>query len=252
MKRVILIMAVVLMIAQVVFSQDTDKLFVAANNSYQKGDYISAIDSYKKIIAAGNESAELWFNLGNAYYKLNKTADAIVSFERAKQISPNDEDIEFNLKIANLRTIDRFQQMPKLFLFEWYESLKNMYSSDTWSFLAITFLWIAAITAAAFLLIWALSLRKILFGLSLASLVISVICLFSAFQKFTIEQTKDTAIIYKPSVYVKSSPDEKSTDLFILHEGTKVKLLDEVGQWKKIRLANGNLGWLKDKEIEVI
>ncbi len=252
MKKYILLILIFAFCFSISKTEDFDATFKKANEFYQKGDYLSAIDNYKKIVKQGYESADVWFNLGNCYYKLNKTADAIISLERAKLLSPNDEDIDFNLKIANLRTVDRFQTIPQVFFVEWYESIKNMYSSGTWSVLLVVFQWIAAISAIIFYLIWSVSIRKMLFATGLASLVIAFFCLFFASQKYSIEQAKDTAIVYRPSVYVKSSPDEKSTDLFILHEGTKLKILDSVGGWKKIRLANGNLGWLPEKTIEII
>ena len=252
MKNRILILLFLIFSISVASAENFEPEYTKANNFYQKGDYLSAIDGYKLIIKSGYESAEIWYNLGNCYYKLNKTADAIISYERAKLLSPNDEDIDFNLKVANLRTVDRFQTIPRIFFVDWYEYWKNMFSSQSWSTLGIIFLWIAVVAFAAYLLVWSVSARKVLFSAGLLSIVIAVICLFFANQKSAEELNRDNAIVYKPSVYVKSSPDEKSTDLFILHEGTKLKVLDSVGGWKKIKLANGNIGWILEKTIEVI
>jgi len=252
MKNTIIIVLISILAFSYTFSENFETEFTKANASYQKGDYLSAIQNYKLIINSGFESSVIWYNLGNCYYKLNKTADAIISFERAKLLAPNDEDIDFNLKVANLRTVDRFQTIPRIFFIDWYDYWKNMFSSEVWSTIMIVLLWFTVLSFAAFLLVWSVSARKIFFSAGLVSLVIALVCLFFATKKSTEELNRDNAIVFKPSAYVKSSPDEKSTDLFILHEGTKIKVLDAVGGWKKIKLANGNLGWIQEKAIEVI
>lgn len=252
MKKIFLLIIIALLAIIPAFSSTQDDLFNKANAFYQKGDYVSAIADYRKIIESGEESSSVYFNLGNAYYKLNKTADAILSFERARLLAPDDEDIEFNLKIANLRTIDRFQSIPSPFFVQWYNSLRSLYSSSTWATIAVVMLWLAALSFIAFMVLWSVNLRKITFAVGIIALAIGIFSLVSAHQKWGIESARDTAIVYQPSVYVKSSPEEKSTDLFILHEGTKVKVLDSVSGWLKIRLANGNLGWLREKTVQII
>lgn len=227
-------------------------LFNKGNEFYQKGDYVSAIKNYQKILDSGDESAGLYYNLGNCYYKLNRTADAIINYERAKLLAPGDDDIDFNLKIANLRTVDRFQTLPTLFLTDWYNSIENMFSSAGWSAIMTIFLWITVLSVAGYMIVWSVFFRKIFFGTAFIALIFSIVSLFFAGRVYNYELNKDQAIVYSPSAYVKSSPDEKSTDLFILHEGTKVKILDTVGDWKKIKLANGSIGWILMKEIEII
>lgn len=252
MKKIYLLIIIAALAIMPAFSSTQADLFNKANAFYQKGDFVSAIANYKKIVESGEESPAVYFNLGNAYYKLNKTADAILSFERARLLAPDDEDIEFNLKIANLRTIDRFQTIPSPFFVQWYNSLRSLYSSSTWAVLAVVMFWIAAVSFIAFMILWSVKLRKLTFAVGVLSLLIGVFSLISAHQKYGIESNRDTAIVYQPSVYVKSSPEDKSTDLFILHEGTKIKVLDSVSGWFKIRLANGNLGWLREKSVQII
>lgn len=251
MKKVILLL-IVLLALPCFSASDAVSNFEKANSFYKKGDYLSAIADYNKILESGFESSDIYFNLGNCYYKLNKTADAILSFERAKMLSPGDEDIDFNLKIANMRTIDRFQTIPKPFFIEWYASLQELNSSGTWAVYGIVLLFVASVSSIGFILVWSVPLKKTLFAIAVITLIISIFSFISANQKYNLENTRDYAIVYNPSVYVKSSPDEKSTDLFILHEGTKLKVLDSVSGWLKIRLANGNLGWLPEKTIKII
>ncbi len=233
-------------------AENFDSIYHKASELYQKGDYYNAAAKYEKIIKSGYESPELYFNLGNACFKMNKIPDAILYFERARRLAPEDEDINFNLKIANLKIIDKFETVPKLFFIEWYEQIRDSFSSHSWSVFAIILAWITFVALAGFILFWQPVVRRVLFTIAVLSFLLAILFEIFANQKFHFELARDQAIIFSPSVYVKSSPDEKSTDLFILHEGTKVKLLDTVGEWKKIRLANGSVGWLPEKSFEVI
>ncbi|MFH1052027.1 MAG: tetratricopeptide repeat protein [bacterium] len=223
-----------------------------ANVLYSKGEYQEALDIYQELIRQGYSSLELNYNIGNTYFKLNKIPDAILFYERAKRLAPDDEDLDFNLKVANLKIVDKINTVPKLFFIEWYDYLSEMYSSTTWSYFIIIFIWLTFIFLAGYYLIWNIAVRKMSFFASAASLIIAVFCIIFAIEQSRMEQSLDEAIIFSPSVYIKSSPDKESTDLFILHEGTKVKILDEVGNWKKIKISDGNIGWLPNKTIEII
>jgi len=226
--------------------------FALANKLYLKGNYQEALSLYNELIHSGYSSFELNYNIGNSYFKLDKLPDAILFYERAKRLAPDDEDLNFNLRVANLKIVDKINTVPQLFFIEWYNSISSMHSSCMWSFLIILFTWLTFIFLAGYFLIWNIALRKISFFASAASIVIAVLCVIFAIEQSGKEQSTNEAIIFSPSVYIKSSPDKESTDLFILHEGTKVKILDEVGSWKKIKIADGNIGWLQNKTIEII
>jgi tetratricopeptide (TPR) repeat protein len=236
----------------ILFAESVDKKFKEANDFYKKNKFNEAIAEYNEILDKGFESADLYYNLGNAYFKAGKIADAILFYERAKRLAPEDEDIDFNLRIANLKIVDKFNEVPKLFFIEWYENIYGMFSSDSWAVLIIIFSFLTFTLLLGYFLIWNILARKVFFfGASIGLLLLIASILF-AIEQSRIEETRDSAIIFSPSVYIKSSPDKTSTDLFILHEGAKVKILDEVGGWKKIRIADGNVGWLPNKTIEVI
>ena len=252
MRKILTISMMILFLTITLFAESVDKKFKGANDFYKKNKYNEAIAEYNEILDKGYESSDLYYNLGNAYFKAGKIADAILFYERAKRLAPHDEDIEFNLKIANLKIVDKFNEVPKLFFIEWYENIYGMFSSDSWAVLIIIFSFLTFTLLLGYFLIWNILARKLFFFGAVFSLFFTVACVIFAMEQSSIEGTRDSAIIFSPSVYIKSSPDKTSTDLFILHEGAKVKILDEVGGWKKIRIADGNVGWLPNKTIEVI
>ncbi len=231
---------------------DNKSIFERANQLYINKDYAGAVQEYEKLIDNGFESFEIYFNLGNSYYRLRKTSDAIYFYEKAKKLKPEDKDIRFNLNVANLRVVDKFKTVPKFFLSEWYGNMVNGFSSDTWALWTVISLWVAMILFVAFLFVWSLKLKKSIFAIASLFLIVFLLSLVFTFNRIKIENTADEAIIFSTSVYVKSSPDDKSTDLFILHEGTKVKIKDKIGEWLEITLPNGNVGWIPADNIKII
>lgn len=240
-----------LLISQNILSAQIDK-FNEANEHYTNGDYNSAIVLYEELLEQNYSSVELYYNLGNAYFKSDLIPNAILNYERALRLDPGNEDIEFNLTIANLQTVDQIEPIPVLFFYEWYDSLVSMFSSIVWSYITIVFMWVAVGFMIGFLFIHSGFVKKIMFLLSIVSIAGTIITLVFAFQSFSEETAKDEAIIFAKSVYIKSSPSEKGTDLFILHEGTKVKLIDKVNEWLEIRLNDGNVGWIKTNDLKII
>jgi len=226
--------------------------FAKANKLYTEGKFADAASDYEALISKGYKSKELFYNLGNTYYRLKKVPHAIINFERAKLLAPDDEEINFNLKIANLRTVDKISRVPKFFLTEWFEGLRAQYPSSSWSVLTILFSWISFASLAFFLLSRIPVLKKALFALAVFSIFIAITSAVFASQMDHQEQARNYAIVFEPSIIVKSSPDENGVNLVTLHEGTKVKVLDELKEWKKIRIADGNVGWVKKSAIEII
>ncbi|MFM2207668.1 MAG: hypothetical protein RL213_1643 [Bacteroidota bacterium] len=229
-----------------------DSLFNLGNSAYEAKDYSSAIQWYDSAAHTGWTSSSLEFNLGNAYYKENRIAPALLHYERAARLSPNDEDIRFNLRIAQLKTTDKIDAMPEIFYRRWARKWTLLFSDTLLSALLI---------ASSLLLFTALTLyffaqeskaRRIF--ITSAGIVAGVIVTLwiTADLKSDFESGSSEAIVMEASSYVKSSPDEKGNDLFILHEGTKVEVLDELNDWKKIRIANGTVGWIKSGDIEMV
>lgn len=224
--------------------------FEQANQLYRNGEFGKAAELYEQILSHEFESPELYYNLGNAYFKLNNVPAAILNYERAKRLAPHDEDVDYNLRLAQLRVIDKIEPLPKLFFVEWWYSLVNTVSTDRWAVIGILSLWLVAISAILFILGRAL-LRQVAVITATIAAIICILSLVCALQRNAIEH-EQSGIVFSSSVPVKSAPDRQSTDLFILHEGVKVEVLDHVGNWGKIRLADGKLGWLPLETIELI
>ncbi|TAL70078.1 MAG: tetratricopeptide repeat protein [Bacteroidetes bacterium] len=234
------------------FANEAIETFKKGNMLYQNGYYSRAALNYEKIINNGYENAELYYNLGNAYFRMNKIPNAIINYERALRLSPDDEDVIVNLNVANLRIIDKIEPVPKFFLVQWYDAIRNIFTSGNWAVIMIVSLWIVFISLGLFILFESTFIKKILFGTLVIAVFITIMSLIFSIQQSGIENSRNAAIVFEPTVYIKSSPDEDGKDLFILHEGTKVNILDAVGKWRKIKLANGNIGWLPSESVELI
>jgi tetratricopeptide (TPR) repeat protein len=236
----------------VAFAQEASLQFEQANQLYRSGEIQKSAEMYEAIVKNGYESPSLYYNLGNAYFKLENIPSAILNYERAKRLAPHDEDISYNLKLANLRVIDKIEPIPQLFFTEWWNALIHLFTVDGWSKLMIISLWCMAAAFAGMLLASRLSFRKISLLAIALSVILIVISFVSIRQEYQQMFHQQGAIIFSASVSVKSAPDEQSTDLFVLHEGVKVELLDNVGNWVKIRLPDGKVGWLAVDTMKII
>lgn len=248
-------LVVILVITQTILlhaSSNTSGYFMKANALYSEKRYEEAALIYKELIDAGYNNFELYYNLGNCYYQQNKLPYAILNYERAKKIAPNDEELMLNLNIANAKIIDIIEPLPKFFLIAWYESIRNSYSSSSWTIISIVSFCVSLIGLAGFLYFGLPIARKLFFASAAAVLALSIGSFIFAGEMQQIENNRDTAIIISPSITIKNSPDDNSTSLFTLHEGTKVKILDSIKNWNKVRIANGNIGWLPKSAIETI
>jgi tetratricopeptide (TPR) repeat protein len=234
------------------FSYSSVDEFKKANTAFNAGEYEQAAIIYKELLDSGYVESEVYYNLGNSYFRLNKIPQAIINFERAKRLSPNDDDIDFNLQLANLKIVDKFEAVPKLFFIEWYEEILHLYYSGTWGIVLIASTWVLFISILVIFVSNFQPIKRILLFLTVISLITILISAFLAYKSYENENSKNKAIIFNESVYVKSAPDPGSTDLFILHEGTKIELMENIDDWIQIRLENGNIGWIKKNVIEII
>jgi len=233
-------------------ADDNQILVDEANKVYNEGSFEQATELYEKVIENGYESAEVYYNLGNAFFKQNKFAAAILYYEKAKKLEPNDEDINFNLNIVNNRIVDKIETVPELFYIQWWNSLIYALTVDQWGMLSAVFFILLLLMALIFLLTRIIWLKKVSFWFGLLFLISSVSTYALANQKFNSFKKDHEAIVFTPTVTVKSSPTESSIDLFVIHEGTKVELLDNVGDWYEISIANGSVGWIKVNDIRKI
>lgn len=226
------------------YASEAEKLFIKANESYRSAEYENAISLYEKIVDNGYVSKELFYNLGNAHYKMKNIPQSILFYERALKLDPSDEDIQINLQIANLQTVDKIEALPRIFFEEWFDNLLHSVPSDTFSIISLVSLWIAVACALVYIFAYNIVIKKAAFGVAAILFLAFLLNLLLATVDNNRDSEQNDAIIFSKSVYIKSSPDQSGTDLFILHEGTKVKIMDEVNHWVKIRLADGKVGWM--------
>jgi len=229
-----------------------DSLMQMANNAYNAGDYDSAINVYQKIADQGLESAKLFYNMGNAYFKNGDVPSALLYYEKAKKLAPNDEDIEFNINIANSMIVDKIEHVPQLFYQRWWSYFYNMFNANDWAVIAVISWFILVLFIGIFILSKSRGSRKVAFYLGLLFLLISVAVFGLAAQKYVNTREHKEAIVFTPTITVKSSPTMNAVDLFVIHEGTKVRVLDEVNDWVKIRIPNGSIGWLPAQSVKRI
>ncbi len=223
-----------------------------ANKAYMAGFYENAIVIYEKILETNLASPELYYNLGNAYFKTNNLPLAILNYERALKYNPGDEDIQFNLSVANSKIVDKIEVLPELFYIRWWKDLKLWFSPDAWAKNLIVLFSFLFILSAFFLLSRSAATRKVVFSTGLVFLIAFIISGIIAWQTYTESKKQNSAIIFTPTLPVKSSPDESSIDLFVIHEGLKVKILDKLGDWNEIRISNGSKGWVKSENLKAI
>ncbi|MFZ4399971.1 MAG: tetratricopeptide repeat protein [Bacteroidales bacterium] len=224
----------------------------AANKAYNKEKYNDAITLYMKVLEKGEEASDLYYNLGNCYYRLANYPMAILNFERAKKLNPADADIDFNLKIANTKIIDKIETVPQLFFIKWWVLLSNMLSFDYWAIVSVISISLFFIFLFIYLSSHTYQIKKISFWTGFAMIFITIFSINFAMNQYNKINNLNYAIIFTPSVTVKSSPDEKGVDKFVIHEGIKVEILDELNNWVKIRIANGSNGWVDKQCFEII
>ena len=223
-----------------------------ADSAYTRGQYQKAIKGYEALLKQG-ASADLYYNLGNAYYRTENITRAVLNYERALLLSPSDRDIYFNLQLARSKTIDKITPEQEMFFVTWYRSLVNLASVDGWARTALLALALAIVLVLIYLFSERIWLRKVGFFGAMALIVLFVISNVFAHQQKELLMNRSGAIVISSAVTVKSTPAKQGTDLFILHEGTKVTITDSsMKDWKEIRLADGKEGWIESDKIELI
>ncbi len=229
-----------------------EEKFGMANKLYTENNFDEAVVLYEQIIDSGYRSAELFYNLGNAYYRSGNIAAAILNFERAALIAPGDEDIRFNLELARNRIRDRIEKLPVFFLNRWWQEARNLVDAGTWAAASVSFFIVTLVFLSVFLFSASVIMKKIFFLLAVMVFILSALSFSLGLDQRNYLRNHNTAIVFSPAVPVKSSPDYGSPDLFIIHEGTKVHVGESFGDWCSVRLSDGNQGWLPIDAIEMI
>jgi hypothetical protein len=229
-----------------------EQMFDQANRLYQQNKIAEARDAYESILRNGFVSGELYYNLGNAYYKTGDIGKAVLNYERALRLMPNDEDLKHNLQLANLMITDRIEATPRLFVWDYWDAIKAAFSLNALTWISYTFFVLLVGSVCVIILARTYQLRRFgLFGgsISTALLILSVVLFVG---KIGEVNRSDAAVVTAKITTLKNSPDAKSSDAFVLHSGVKVIITDSVGEWMKIRLADGKVGWMERGDAEVI
>lgn len=223
-----------------------------ANEAYGRSEYQYAIELYEQVIGEGLVAADLYYNLGNAYFKTNRTGKAILNYERALRYRPMDEDIQHNLQVARTRIVDRIDQRPLLFYERWWQNTYMMQSASGWAVTAIVLLCAFLFSVAVYLFSRTRVLKKTSFFLGIVLFLCMIFSFVFAQKQYNRLTGLQDAIVMQVRVTAKSSPSTQSPDLFLIHEGTRVHIRSDLGQWYEIRLPNGSVGWVKKDALEII
>lgn len=233
-------------------NDNTSTLFEKGNAYYAKTQYKDALATYQKIIDEGYQSAAVYFNMGNASYKNGDVSSALLYYEKAHKLAPGDEDINFNIRLANLKTTDKIDELPEFFLAKWWKGFILNFSIHTLAVISIVVILLSSGILALYFFTGSVSVKKVSFYVSMVFFSLGVLAIFIAGQQISYFDSHRQAIVLSSFTNVKSAPGEQSGTLFVLHDGTKVNVLDSSNGWMKIKLANGNEGWIKLADVKEI
>ncbi|MBR0046415.1 MAG: tetratricopeptide repeat protein [Bacteroidaceae bacterium] len=226
---------------------------VEADALYEKEQYHDAAAAYEAVLKSEGMAAEVYYNLGNCYYKLDEIPLAVLNYERAFLLDPGDADIRANLALARGKTVDKVVPPSEMFFVTWWRDLTNCMSMNTWAVVGIVSFVLMLLGVLIYIFVHQLVARKIGFYGAIVMLVIALIANLAALSQHLSQTHRDTAIILVPAVTVKSSPSETSTDLFLIHEGSKVEILDgSMKEWMEVKFEEGKQGWIPVSTLEVI
>jgi len=250
MKRASLILLFAMLFG--VISAATDSLFIKGNQLYQQGRYELALEQYRMILESGLESADLYYNMGNAAYRSNSIGYAILYFEKALKLDPSHEDASNNLEFASRYRVDTFEEVPELFIRTWMRAFLMRFSERTWSLVSLLLFALITLSVLVYIFARPLLLKKVGFFTALIGIAIFISTFAAAIARHKSIVHPDAAIILAPSVVVRSSPSDTGTELFILHEGTRIKVNEGVTGWQNIRVIDGREGWISSSDFESI
>ncbi|WP_159021982.1 tetratricopeptide repeat protein [Formosa sp. L2A11] len=250
MKAVLYIL--IMLLGSLTFAQDNNAIFEQANTLYNNGKYAEAIDKYQSILDDGMHSSELFFNLGNAHYKLNHVGPSVYYFEKALQLAPNDKDIKNNISYARNMTIDAIDVVPEVGLSKVLKNITSVLTFDGWAITTVILFLIFVVLFISYYFSEYTTRKRIAFTTSVIVLGLGFLTLFFAFHNYNLKLKDNPAIVFVHESEVKSEPNLSSQEAFVLHEGTKVQVLDTVNNWKKIKLSDGKTGWISSSDIKVL
>ncbi len=250
-RRSIYLLLFCLLAAVSAFAEDSSAL-KAAEEAYQNGNFAKAIKEYEQLLADGYKSSDLHYNLGNAYYRARDLGRAVLHLEKAALLNPRDKDIRHNLKVVKKNIPDQIETIPPFFIQRWWDTLQALFNPALWGIIGLLILW----AGIGGLIVWlradSRQKRKQGFTLGVAALLLCILPVSIAFSTIKEMQNSQRAVILVSETSLKSAPDEVSEEILRLHAGISLRVLDEIGEWKKIRLSNGEEGWLETKVLGFI
>ncbi|AOW18047.1 hypothetical protein LPB03_11545 [Polaribacter vadi] len=249
MKKVLFLL---LIIANSVVAQNAESLFSTANDLYKNNKYEEAIELYKKIETQGMISSELYYNLGNSYYKLNKVGPSIYYYEKALKINPLNEDVQNNLVFAKRLALDNIEELPKTVFQKFKINYLQKLSYNQWAMILVGFSFLGSFFFLLFYFAHTPSKKRFYFVSFSLSFIFLFITLFITLNQYSFYKNNKEAIVFAEKTEVRNAPTFNSEEVFTLHEGTKVIVLDAIDNWKKIKLADGKIGWIIANEIKLI
>jgi tetratricopeptide (TPR) repeat protein len=225
---------------------------ISADQAYREGKFNQAIQLYQGVIDKGFESAGLYYNLGNSCFKTGDMARAILYYEKSLKLRPGDENAAFNLKVAQAKTIDKIEEVPQPFYKRAWRTARSFFRVDTWAWIILIFLSLTLLCLASFLLARKIFMRKFSFWMGILFVLLTVLSNLLAYSQYSSKSEDKAAIVFDPALHVKSSPDESSSDVFVIHEGTRISIRDQIGDWYEISIANGSVGWIRASAVRLI
>ena len=249
MKKLLIVF---LLVSDCLFAQDNKSLFQQASQDYANGNYEAAINKYESILKSGEVSASLYYNLGNAHYKLDHIAPSIYNYEKALQLDPGYKDAENNLAFAQNMTLDAIDDLPKSSLSKIFNGIISKLSFNGWAWLAVVFSIVLSVCFLLYYLSAFVLKKRIFFTGFVVGIIVMIASVSFAYMQYGIQQSKKYAIVFAEESTVRSEPNPQSSNAFLLHEGTKIKILDNFNGFYKIELADGRQGWVKENDLKTL
>lgn len=247
MKKILFLL---LIITNVVTAQSVDSLFTIANNLYKEGKFEEAIEKYKKVASQELVSSELYYNLGNSYYKLNKVGPSIYYYEKALKLDPLNKDVKNNLVFAKRLALDSIEALPKTVFQKFNKNYLQKLSYNQWAIVVICFSLLASLLFLLFYFAQTPLKKRIFFATSIFGFLLLLISFFITLNQYNVSKKNKEAIVFANKTSIRNAPTLNAEEVFVLHEGTKVTVLDGIDNWKKIKIADGKLGWIIASEIK--
>lgn len=244
MKRAYILLFFVIASIGMMAQSIQDQKFAKANYYYNESRYDTAVIIYERIMEEGFVSAPLLYNIGNTYFKMRNYPMAILYYEKALKLDPTNKEIKQNLAIANALITDKIEPMPVFFLTKWWRNIGNQLSANGWAGASLKLFGLLLILLFVYFTARTRGVRKASFFTSILVIILFVCSLIFAYQKHQYLNEQNEAIVMMPTITVKSSPSSSGVDLFVLHEGTKVEIMDKADNWDKIKIADGSVGWM--------